>query len=152
MDREKAYEMAFEMFRYEGERWAKNALGLMAAIAAIFVAFAVLETDGLRVNAGWPFLLAAAVSGAAILITLSIRRTTDAWKETIKQIENSPKTADIKLYDLFRNKLAESRDASLSVTRVFTILFVVAFLAFFSLRFGCSSNYDCSRCIMGKRS
>ena len=150
MNREQAYDVAVKMFQLEAERWAKNALGLLAALVAIFAGFAELESHDLHVGLGWPFLLAAVVSAAAVGIALSIRGTTDAWKDTIKEIENSPPDDNFKVYHLFEQHRRPDRpwkdfkqifwilpwntqwrrDVLLSVTRLYTLLFGLALILF----------------------
>jgi hypothetical protein len=148
MNRDQAYEIAFKMFQLEAERWAKNALGLVGALVAIFAGFAALKTSGLQLGLGWPFFLAAVVSAAAVPVALSIRGTTDAWKKTVEEIENSPDGSDFKVYHLFTKNLDRDqpwkdfkkifliqpwnkewrRDVLLSVTSLYALLFGLAFV------------------------
>jgi hypothetical protein len=148
VNRNQAYEIACKMFQLEDERWAKNALGLLGALVAIFAGFAALKTYGLQLGLGWPFLLAAVVSAAAVLVALSIRGTTDAWRKTVEEIENSPDGSDFKVYHLFTKNLDRDRpwkdfkktfflqpwnkkwrrDVLLSVTRLYALLFGLAFV------------------------
>jgi hypothetical protein len=105
MNRDKAYDTAVKMFQLEAERWAKNALGLLAAIVAIFAGYAELENHALHLGLGWPFLLTAIVSAAAVAIALSIRGTTDAWKKTIQDIDNCQADQEFKAYEQFEKNL-----------------------------------------------
>src|SRR5208282_5193928 len=98
MDKGKAHEVAVKMFQLEGDRWAKNALGLLGAVFSIFFAYGRAFRNELSLF--WPFALSAGVSFAAALIALSIRATTDAWRSTICCIEHTPPGAtDLRPFD-----------------------------------------------------
>jgi hypothetical protein len=43
MDRDKAYETVVKMFQLEDERWAKNALGMIVVLAAIFAGYGQIK-------------------------------------------------------------------------------------------------------------
>jgi hypothetical protein len=141
MNREKGYDVAVKMFQLEAERWAKNALGLVAALAAIFVGCAQLKD----LSPYWPFFLSSIVSAAGVLIALSIRGTTDAWKATVKAIEGCPEKDVFLPFYMFENNLHKDtpckdfkkmtffwkdgwnkEDVFFSVTRVYTLLFAMA--------------------------
>ncbi len=84
MGKKEAYEAALSMYQREHPRWVQNALFLLGALASI-----LLVSD--RLDALVPMwtltALAAFVSTLMVLVALSIRASTDAWLQTVKEIE-----------------------------------------------------------------
>ncbi len=110
MNRDTAYEVAVRMFQLEAERWAKNALGLAAVLVAIFAGYGQLKGALEHVNLCWPFFLSSVVSAAAVLIASSIRGTTDAWRATVRAIENSSETAELQPFVIFAEQIHRFRN------------------------------------------
>jgi hypothetical protein len=88
IDRVKAHDIASEMFRREHDRWGHFVFFLGAPIA-VFLVSKDINGDGFILPRAAVFLGAATGSFVALIVGLSVRGTTDAWRETIRKIELS---------------------------------------------------------------
>lgn len=143
MDREKAHEIAVQMFQREHNRWIQNALVLFGSLISTIV---VGRLKG-QVIPCWVLALAASIAFATVLISLSIRSTTDAWKRTIMEIEDWwPHWSfadDVRPFEIFDRHMGEQtlcksfkdlvcppRKILISVTRIYTLLSIAATVFF----------------------
>jgi hypothetical protein len=102
MSRDEAEKIAVEMFKREHERWVQNAFVVFGAIAAIFVIRHDL-TNSISVSIA--FVAAAIAAFSAIFPMLSVRATTDAWRRTIRLIERSNESSDLRPFDIFQKRV-----------------------------------------------
>lgn len=139
MKREDAYEIAAAMLQREHARWIQNALVLFGSLLSILL----LYRDFKDLVPMWVLMLiGSGISGMVCLVALSIRRSTDAWTATLKEIEKS--ATDVATFQLFETKLEMQTPVKdliftgkglkgilLSVTRLYTLAAVAVCLVFF---------------------
>jgi len=97
MDRTEAYKAAVAMLQREHARWVQNALVLFGALVSVFLVYKDVRCV---VPLWFPMMIAAAISLITVLVALSIRASTDAWTDTLQQIENSAGNS-FKTWDAF---------------------------------------------------
>ncbi len=91
-----AYKTALEMYKREHERWVQNALYLFGFFAGIFA----LSTEEANVfSRSWALFFAAVAGLITVCVALSIRASTDSWRDTLNEIEVYP--ADAKPFHIF---------------------------------------------------
>jgi len=106
MKREDAYTIATSMLQREHARWIQNALVLFGALASVLL----LYKDFKEIMPLWFLMLIGfLISVMAVCVSLSIRRSTDAWNETLKKIEDSGARANIKTFEVFRQRIDEHK-------------------------------------------
>jgi hypothetical protein len=138
--RDQGYEIAVRMFQREHDRWIQNALVLFGSLVSIFLIYETLE-DLVPLSA--VLALALVIAFVTVCVALSIRGTSDAWRDTIRTIEESA-AEDVSPFEIFQNHLdrhsyREDLGSILcfwrskvlfSVTRMYTLLAIVITLVF----------------------
>jgi hypothetical protein len=128
------------MFQREHDRWIQNALVLFGSLVSIFLIYETLE-DLVPLYA--VLALAMVITFVTVCVALSIRGTSDAWRDTIRTIEESA-AEDVRPFEIFQNHLdshsyREDLNSILcfwrpkvlfSVTRMYTLLAIVITLVF----------------------
>ncbi len=87
LDRLEAYKTAVAMYQREHIRWVQNALVLFGALAAVFLIYKEVRCV---VPVYVPMIVATVISLMTVCVAVSIRGSTNAWRDTLRQIENSP--------------------------------------------------------------
>jgi hypothetical protein len=100
MTKKDAYEVARDMYKREHDRWVQNALVLLGALVSIF---ALREKCLLLSRPAW--VLGMAISANAIVVITSIRLTTDAWRDTLYDIEQERDDAEYLPFQAFDENL-----------------------------------------------
>lgn len=135
MKRDIAYKTAVSMLKREHPRWTQNALVLFGSLISVLL----LYKDFKEIVALWLlFLICFGISVMAVLVALSIRRSTDAWNDTLREIGQLPENADVQTFDLFEksrvkhNPLKDflSWSSLLSVTRLYTLAAIIMAIFF----------------------
>ncbi len=140
MKRDQGYEIAVRMFQREHDRWIQNALVLFGSLVSIFLIYETLE-DLVPLCA--VLALAMVIAFVTVCVALSIRGTSDAWRDTIRTIEESA-AEDVRPFGIFQNHLdGHSYREDLgnilcfwrpkvlfSVTRMYTLLAIMITLVF----------------------
>lgn len=140
MKRDQGYETAVRMFQREHDRWIQNALILFGSLVSLFLIYETLE-DLVPLSA--VLALAMVIAFVTVCIALSIRGTSDAWRATIRTIEESA-AEDVRPFEIFQNQLdghsyRKDLDSILcfwrpkvlfSVTRMYTLLAILITLVF----------------------
>ncbi len=146
MGKKEAYDVAIGMFKHEHDRWIQNTLFLFGALASLFLTAKELQ----KIVPLWLILgLATLISTMAVCVALSIRASTDAWGQTVREIERLTE-GDVRPFERFDyhlNKISHGKDfmrilcvwrpaTIFSVTRMYTLLGIVLaiFFAFFTYR------------------
>jgi len=138
--RDQGYEIAVRMFQREHDRWIQNALILFGSLVSIFLIYETLE-DLIPISA--VLVLAMVIAFVTVCVSLSIRGSSDAWRNTIRTIEESA-AEDIRPFEIFQNHLdSHSYGQDLgnilcfwrprvlfSVTRMYTLLAIVMTVIF----------------------
>ena len=101
MKREQGYDIAVRMFQREHDRWIQNALILFGSLVSIFLIYETLE-DLIPISAA--LALAMVVAFLTVCVSLSIRGSADAWRSTVRTIEESA-AEDIRPFEIFQNHL-----------------------------------------------
>ena len=105
MKRDQGYEIAVRMFQREHDRWIQNALVLFGSLVSIFLIYETLE-DLVPLSA--VLALTMVIAFVTVCVELSIRGTSDAWRDTIRTIEESA-AEDIRPFGIFQNHLDGQR-------------------------------------------
>ena len=140
MKRNQGYEIAVRMFQREHDRWIQNALVLFGSLVSIFLIYETLE-DLVPLSA--VLALSMVIAFVTVCVALSIRGTSDAWRDTIRTIEESA-AEDVRPFGIFQSHLdghSYREDLSsilcfwrskvlFSVTRMYTLLAIVIVLVF----------------------
>lgn len=100
MTKKDAYEVALDMYKREHDRWVQNALVLLGVLVSIF---ALREKSPPPSLFFW--LVGIAISATAIVVITSIRLTTDAWRDTLYDIETQREGADCLPFEAFDENL-----------------------------------------------
>ena len=138
--RDQGYEIAVRMFQREHDRWIQNALVFFGSLVSIFLIYETLE-DLMPISA--VLALALVIAFVTVCVSLSIRGTSDAWRDTIRTIEESA-AEDVRPFEIFQNHLGGHSyredlgsilcfwrsKALFSVTRMYTLLAIVITLVF----------------------
>jgi hypothetical protein len=97
MSRDDAYTTAVEMFKREHDRWIQNALVLFGVLVAVLLA------DKTSFLPRWLVLLVATlISAMTVFVSLTIRGSTDAWRETVRHIEEQSRAGnDVRPFQIF---------------------------------------------------
>lgn len=140
MEQKEAYETAVEMFRREHDRWVQNTLFAFGGLASVFVAGK--EFPGYVPSWSIP-ALATLVSVITVFIALSVRGSTDAWREVVRQIERGEQNSrgPFELYEENLSKFSYWKDfqttlsfwkwrSLISVTRMYTRLAIILAIFF----------------------
>lgn len=137
------YETAVSMYQREHDRWNQWALFFFGSIGSVFVLWGQLhEVVPLCV----PALLATILSVMWIGAALSIRASTRAWLETVKELENDGTCGD-RVFHVFERHLENRRrwedlrqclqlwrgEPYKRVTRTMVLLGLLSALSFFVL-------------------
>jgi hypothetical protein len=96
----KPIDFAYEMYKREHDRWRDWSIFFLGSIGSIFLVWK--EFDYL-IPIWIASILSMFMSLFWIFVSLSIRSTTDAWKETIIELENTPENT--KSMEIFYDKL-----------------------------------------------
>lgn len=94
-----AYETAVEMYQREHYRWRHWTLFFFGLIAGIF---ALTKKDGDLIPFWVSCFVASLISGAWVVVALSIRATTASWENVIKRIECNEK---VMIFHAFKEEL-----------------------------------------------
>jgi hypothetical protein len=138
--RDQGYEIAVRMFQREHDRWIQNALILFGSLVSIFLIYETLQ-DFIPISA--VLALAMVIAFVTVCVSLSIRGSADAWRNTIRTIEESA-AEDVRPFELFQNHLAThlyGQDLGnilcfwrpkvlFSVTRMYTLLAILMTVIF----------------------
>jgi hypothetical protein len=130
------------MYHREHDRWNQWALFFFGSIVTVFLLWDQVKTFPLWVPALICFLL----SCMWVAVALSIRASTWAWREAVKEIEAQP-TSDGPAFKTFEDKLDKFKrlgdlrttltrwrsESFMRVTRMLTLLGVMAALIFLAL-------------------
>jgi hypothetical protein len=98
MTRDQAYDVAVRSFHHEHDRWIQDAVVLFGVLVSIL--FAQSRIPGLLV-----LLVETVISVVTLCISLTIRGSTDAWRNTLRQIEYSPADVELLPFELFDQRL-----------------------------------------------
>ena len=138
-----AHETAVKMFQREHDRWIQNALILFGALISIFL---IYGRSKFPIAPYWIFGVGTLVAMMAVFVALTIRGSTDAWRETIREIETGKATTEP--FEIFESKLKDYTEKRkhwydlleilqfwqpkvlFSVTRMYVLLAVAATLVF----------------------
>lgn len=85
--RDQGYEIAVRMFQREHDRWIHNALVFFGSLVSAYLICETLE-DLMPISA--VLALALIIAFVTVCVSLSIRGTSDAWRDTIRTIEELP--------------------------------------------------------------
>jgi hypothetical protein len=96
--RDQGYEIAVRMFQREHDRWIQNALVLFGSLVSIFLIYETLE-DLVPLSA--VLALAMVIAFVTVCVALSIRGTSDTWRDTIRTIEESA-AEDVRPFGIFQ--------------------------------------------------
>ncbi|HTT75976.1 MAG TPA: hypothetical protein VMF50_08350 [Candidatus Binataceae bacterium] len=135
---EKAYDVAVEMYKHEHDRWRENAFVLLAGLASTAIAY------NKNLPLLWALLIATLVSLVFLFLALTIRGSTDAWRETIRFYEGTKDANTFPPFQIFEANLrfhSHRKDfmcsigfwrpeVFLSVTRLYTFIGFVLVLVF----------------------
>lgn len=168
MKRDKAHEVAVKLFEREHSRWVQNALVIFAAYGALFTLY--IQSRDRPWFVLLLFLVAMTTSVVHVFVGLSIRRTTDIWGATIREIEAMGEKADARPFNIFKRRRDEGvsrrwrnywndlwkichfyrSEVLFSVTRIYTaaalllaLLFLVLFLHQLACIVSCGSFRFC---------
>lgn len=84
MSQEQAYEIAVRSFQHEHNRWIQNAVVLFGVLMSL-----LLFHSRLSILPTWLVLpIAIAISAMTVYVSLTIRGSTDAWRETVRHVEH----------------------------------------------------------------
>jgi hypothetical protein len=138
--RDQGYEIAVRMFQREHDRWIQNALILFGSLVSIFLIYETLQ-DLIPISAA--LALAMVIAFVTGCVSLSIRGSADAWRNTVRTIEESA-AEDVRPFEMFQNHLdthSYGQDlvnilcfwrpkVLLSVTRMYTLLAILMTIIF----------------------
>jgi hypothetical protein len=135
MKRDIAYSTAVSMLKREHPRWSQNALVLFGSLISVLL----LYKDFKEIVALWLlFLICFGISAMTVLVALSIRRSTDAWNDTLCEIGKLPENADVQTFELFEKHRIKHNplkdflcwNSPLSVTRLYTLAAILMAIFF----------------------
>lgn len=130
------YEAAVSMYKSEHSRWNQWALFFFGSIASVFVISERIEEF---VPPWVPAAVACLVSILWVLVSTAIRRSSEAWRKTLRDIERSkekesaqPFVIQKEYYDNF-NVWKDLKPSLFSVTYHLRLLGVIATISFLVL-------------------
>jgi hypothetical protein len=100
MSKDKAYDVAVDMHKHEHDRWVQNAFVLLAGLVSALIGYRTSDVPLLVA-----LLIATIASLVFVLLALTIRGSTWAWRETVRYIELKGQDTDLKPFQILERKL-----------------------------------------------
>ena len=103
LTRDKAHEIAVRMLHREHDRWNQNSLFFFGSLVSIFVIQkSVDDLTGSLIAPWMVYLLAAAVSLMTLSMTIAVRMSTDAWRDSVSEIESRCCATDLRPFEIYQ--------------------------------------------------